>query len=274
MAIGYDRIWQVPVYLPYLQPDLSDEAIEAAESKLGVSLPSAYIDLLRVQNGGYIRLSLPETCNEVIAGIGPHFPSLKEVDWSEVSDWVSFDPEGLIPFDSDGHWHLCFDYRRSTGAPRISYIDIECDSEEVVAKSFEEYLDLLCFDDKREYVVTGGNDIEEIVTTLSNALKKRFELTGEDDNGYAQYRVRLGGSKFDPEWLWIAPNRVPRGFVRRDDPRYNQLKAKADGWGLRFPECPEASCTLTATEGVAEQVKLACSDAALNLIPVNDLLDS
>jgi cell wall assembly regulator SMI1 len=51
-----DRLWKVPVYLPYLQPPLTDAIVKQAESQLGVRLPRAYLDALRIQNGGSLRL--------------------------------------------------------------------------------------------------------------------------------------------------------------------------------------------------------------------------
>lgn len=53
-------VWRVPVYLPYLQPDLTDERVAEAERSLGVKLPEANLALLRVQNGGYLRRSVHE----------------------------------------------------------------------------------------------------------------------------------------------------------------------------------------------------------------------
>jgi len=67
-------IWRVPVYLPYLQLDLTDEAISAAERKIGYTLPQSFIALLREQNGGYIRYSLEDLPHEQIYGIGSSFP--------------------------------------------------------------------------------------------------------------------------------------------------------------------------------------------------------
>lgn len=46
-----ESIWQKPIYLPYLQPKLTDEIIEAAEQKLGYILPNELVELLKIQNG-------------------------------------------------------------------------------------------------------------------------------------------------------------------------------------------------------------------------------
>lgn len=55
MGATVDTIWSVPAYLPYLQPPLTDEAVASAEKELGLQLPIEYLNLLRKQNGGYIR---------------------------------------------------------------------------------------------------------------------------------------------------------------------------------------------------------------------------
>jgi hypothetical protein len=101
MRATADSIWQVPAYLPYLQPPLTDAAVAAAEAEIGYRLPDAYLDLLRRQNGGYIRYSLPESVHSVICGIGPYYPSLTEFDWVDCQEQVSFPLSGLVPFDGE-----------------------------------------------------------------------------------------------------------------------------------------------------------------------------
>ena len=129
MNANADNIWRVPAYLPYLQPPLTNDAVANAEEIIGYSLPEELLALLWKQNGGYIRLSLPEMVHDSIAGIGPHFPSLINFDWDEVQEYVSFQLQGLVPFDGDGHWHLCMDYRADSERPSVAYVDVECDSE-------------------------------------------------------------------------------------------------------------------------------------------------
>src|SRR5215510_10309603 len=129
MIANAENIWRVPAYLPYLQPPLTEAAIGSAEEELGCKLPPEYLNLLKKQNGGYIRYSLPKKVHDSIAGIGPHFPSLTGFDWDECQDDVSFQLAGLVPFDGDGHWHLCLDYRQNSTAPVVTYVDVECDRE-------------------------------------------------------------------------------------------------------------------------------------------------
>ncbi len=49
------HIWGVPVYTPYVHSQLTDDMIRGAEEKLGVTLPQVLLDLLKQQNGGYLR---------------------------------------------------------------------------------------------------------------------------------------------------------------------------------------------------------------------------
>lgn len=47
--------WQKTMYLPYAQLWLTDAALQATEAQIGYKLPAAWIALLRIQNGSYIR---------------------------------------------------------------------------------------------------------------------------------------------------------------------------------------------------------------------------
>ena len=62
-------IWRIPVYLPYVQPELTGEALAEAEQNLGIKLPKEYVELLRVQNGGYIRFTGRDGLNTVLYGV-------------------------------------------------------------------------------------------------------------------------------------------------------------------------------------------------------------
>ena len=262
-----DTIWQVPAYLPYLQPALTNDAIAAAEHNIGYRLPTEYLALLKRQNGGYIRFSLPEMVHDSIAGIGPNFPSLTEFDWSDSQQYVGFTLHGLVPFDGDGHWHLCLDYRENATAPSVAYVDIECDQQSRVANSFADYLALLRLDVDGEYVMAGVSDIEPVKSKLASLLATSFEPPDIWAHGYATHRAGLGSSD-SPEWVWISPNTVPRGFVRSDDPLYNELKDLMPGHAERFPGLPAHSYLLSATDGVRAKVIEACARCGLSVRPL------
>jgi len=268
-----DTIWQVPAYLPSLQPPLTDNAIGQAEHKIGFPLPMEYLDLLRLQNGGYIRLSLPEMVHDTITGIGPHFPSLAAFDWDERQEYVSYALNGLVPFDGDGHWHLCLDYRNDSECPAVTYVDIECDHQTDIASSFSEYLDLLRVDADDEYVLDAVSDIEAVKTQLSSLLDAQFDKPDTWEHGYPTERAALG-NKANPEWVWLSPNSVSRGFVRSDDPRYHELKQLMPGTALRYPEIPKDSYLLSATDGVRSRVLGACRKANLVTRPLRECVNA
>jgi hypothetical protein len=264
-----DTIWQVPVYLPYLQPALTGDAVRSAEEQIGCPLPREYLDLLRKQNGGYIRYCLPENVHNMIAGIGPYFPSLTAFDWEECQEQVSYPLHGLVPFDGDGHWHLCLDYRKNPRYPAITLADIECDEEMQIADSFAAYLALLPISVEDEYVVEAVSDIDKVKTDLSRLLGVPFDPPDTWAHGYPTERARLGTEQ-NPQWLWISPNTVPRGFVRENDRRCSELKDLMPGFAERFPELPPGSYILSATDGVRAKALDACNKSGLVVRPLRE----
>jgi hypothetical protein len=255
--------------LPYLQPALTDDAVQSAEEQTGYTLPKEYLDLLRKQNGGYISYCLPENVHNMIAGIGPYFPSLTAFDWEEWQEHVSYPLHGLVPFDGDGHWHLCLDYRKNRRAPAITLADIECDEETHIADSFAAYLAILRIRVEDEYVVEAVSDIDKLKADLSRLLGAPFDPPDTWAHGYPTERARLGTEE-NPQWLWISPNTVPRGFVRKNDRRYPELKDLLPGFGERFPELPRVSYILSATDGVRAKVLDACKKSGLFVRPLRE----
>lgn len=241
-----------------------------AEAKIGFTPPKAYLELLRVQNGGYIRYQLPDLVHEVIAGIGPHFPSLTDLDLDRGQDYVSFSLEGLVPFDGDGHWFLCLDYRGG-GEPRVTLVDIECDSEEVVADSFAGYLDLLELDVGENYfALVDVPDIDDVKRYLADDLSLTFDEPDAWAHGYLEHRANCSDSD-SPEWLWISPNLVPRGFVRPDDNRFDELRMLLPGTARRYNELGDRAYILSATDGVRERILNSLRNGSISFTPMNHL---
>lgn len=268
MTANADNIWRVPAYLPYVQPPLTEAAVASTERKIGCKLPTEYLNLLKKQNGGYIRYSLPKLVHKSIAGIGPYFPSLTGFNWDECQEYVNFRLTGLVPFDGDGHWHLCLDYRQQSVAPTVTYVDIECNRESPIAASFADYLGELRIDVGQEYVVEAVPDIENFKSELSAILGAAFDPPDTFAHGYPTHRARLGTTG-NPQWVWISPNVVPRGFVRRDDARYAELKDVMPGLASRFPEAPADGCILRATDAVRDRVVSACIRSGMRIHPLS-----
>lgn len=229
------KIWRIPVYLPYLQPALTDEIIIEAEKKIGYKLPKEYLELMRIQNGGYIRYTIEDTPHSQIYGIGPYFSSILGFEGlKEYEGALSYEVDGLIPFDGDGHWNICLDYRKNKIDPEITYIDTETDHQKNIAKDFKEYLSLLKLNIDDLFVIDNGASIEALVKEISEVAQITF---GEPDyfaHGYPIYK-----SKYKDSWVLIRPNKVPAGFVRKNHERYNELKEMMKPYALCWPELTE-----------------------------------
>ena len=208
-------IWQVPKYLPFIQPDLTEDLIKQAELKIGFKLPEKYLELLKFQNGGYIRFTLKDTIHRQIFGIGPNYPSIIDYEWLKDYEDLSFDTINLFPFDGDGHWNICLDYRKNKINPEITYVDLEEDFEKLIASNFDEYLNQLELETGNEYVIETNYTIESTIQKISEIAKIEFEEPDFWTQGYPIYR-----SNFHECWVWISPNNVKSSFIRENDPRY------------------------------------------------------
>lgn len=235
-----NTIWRVPRYIPFIQPILSEEDVVNAEKKIGYKLPLELVNILKIQNGGYIRFTIKNIPHCQIFGIGPNEPSLINNGWS-VCEIV-----GLIPFDGDGHWCLCLDYRENKIEPKITYIDIENNTEKIIAENFNDYLLLLEIETKDIYVIATDLAITEVIQDISRIMQIDFELPDSFAHGHPIFR-----SKYKNSWVWLSLNKVPRSFIRSNDVGNIELKSNED-MALRYPEIPEKS-VLIRMSGVNER---------------------
>lgn len=262
------NIWAVPKYLPYVQPELTDEILENAEKKIGFKLPTELIEILKIQNGGYVRYKLMEAPHEKIMGIGPYFPSLTDIDWTYHKEYVSFELDGLIPIDGDGHWHICLDYRDNKENPKIFWINTECDDQEEIASSFADFLELLELDIENELVIETNNSIETIAKTIEKILKIKFEASEYFNRGYANYR-----SKYKNSWVWLTPNKVPAGFIREDDERFHDLKDQMNVFSVRFPEISDTSLFLElSNEKLNTEIINKLTEHKIAIKPITEII--
>ena len=144
----------------YTGPPLTDEMVEAAERRLGVKLPAAYVALLRVRNGGQpVRHCHPTTFPTswapdhidigAILGIGGN----RGIDADTygtpssiymVREW-GYPDVGVVICDtpSAGHDTVMLDYT-SGGEPAVVYVDeYEPRVARRIADSFAQFLDNL-----------------------------------------------------------------------------------------------------------------------------------
>lgn len=263
------NIWSVPKYLPYVQPELTPELLEQAQKQIGYKLPEKLVEILKIQNGGYIRYKIAETPQEQIMGIGPYFPSLTDFDWAESKQYVSFELDGLVPLDGDGHWYICLDYREHQEDPQVTWIDLEGDHQEKLADSFAEYVELLTLDvNEGDLVIQTEHSIEENAKQIEQILEIKFDAPEHFNSGYASYR-----GKYKDSWIWLTPNQVPAGFVREDDKRYHELKEQMSFSSVQYLDIPEKDLFLfLSEEELNSEVMKKLSKHDIKITPITELL--
>lgn len=140
-----------------VQPPLTEETVREAERVLGVTLPSALLDLLRVQNGGIVAAdhgafptSQPTSWSEehvpfhALMGIGPRdqMTSLLDTPYL-VTEWGL--PSPIVLLSGDGHCWIALDYRSCgpDGDPSVTWFDTELDTELPLASDFRTFVEEL-----------------------------------------------------------------------------------------------------------------------------------
>jgi hypothetical protein len=136
----------------YNHPPLTDDMVAQAEARLGVRLPQALIDLLRVQNGGYTQgfahpMQQKTTWAEDhvplddLAGIvldPQHETAQNLLDTGYLTQEWGLPPHQVL-LSGDGHYWITLDYRNGPD-PSVAWIDVECGEDLQVAGSFAEFL--------------------------------------------------------------------------------------------------------------------------------------
>jgi len=130
-------VWRVPAYLPYVHAPLTDETVKAAEAELGVTLAGILSRTAARTERGLFALQVAEIHSRAAVGHGEGYPNILEQRvWLDLDE--AEQPKGgelLVPFDGDGHWYMCLDYRapRPHAEPTVSYIDVEIGEQSPIA---------------------------------------------------------------------------------------------------------------------------------------------
>lgn len=157
MTINMTEFWDSNYYD---NPPLTDKMIQQAENELGVILPVSFLDLLKIQNGGYTK--------------GYAFPMIKKTTWADnhvpltelfgivldkksdsahnimLSGYMTQEwglPNKQVLLTGDGHWWITLDYRQGD-IPTVRWIDSECGEDIHVANSFDDFYNGLVSEDE------------------------------------------------------------------------------------------------------------------------------
>jgi hypothetical protein len=139
-------------------PPVDDVLVRWAEKKLGRQLPPSLVELLRQQNGGYLRRWLFPTVVKNYSGDGfvpvDYLAGISRDEDAHNSllataymtrEWGL--PDGLVLLSGDGHTWIALDYRHGTAEPTVSFIDAEMGQEIPLAPTFSAFIDQLVKED-------------------------------------------------------------------------------------------------------------------------------
>gem|GEM_PF-2614048 len=167
-------IWNDTPDDPNRLPALTEDVLNEVETRLGVKLPMDYLEVIRVQNGGYVeQRDLPVVWNglddialvDSIAGVGLHRGLIESK--ALLTEW-GVEDERLIAFAGDGHFFLAFDYRDGSD-PNVAFIDTDTEQIDILFDSFSQFSEALTTVDMEMYAevmpepVTGMADGEPLL---------------------------------------------------------------------------------------------------------------
>lgn len=201
--------------------DATDAEIAPTEKALGVKLPRAYVAVLKVRNGGLLRLNRFKLKGDAkkqldrkyvpVGGIPGVHPTdghaLSQIAALAKHEWEV--PDGLVAFDGDGHTWVCLDYRESgpDGEPRVTYLDLEEEQECVLAETFEVFLKGLYRD---------AESLSPALIALDSVARKPAEI-GKVllDLGFVEHQFEgYANPNFPrpPTWTWSKYNGRIQGW--------------------------------------------------------------
>ena len=155
MGINKDKFWDTE---HNTHPALTDAMVKSAEAKLGVKLPNRFIELLKIQNGGYTKgfafpMTQKTTWSENHVPLSDLFGIIVDKDTESFQNIMQTEymtkewglPEKQVLLTGDGHWWITLDYRTGDN-PVIMWIDVECNEAIKIADNFDQFVDGLVSD--------------------------------------------------------------------------------------------------------------------------------
>lgn len=228
----------------YLNPPhpVSDELIERLERERGFVLPPSYIELLKIQNGGYIRKNLflfdvdQEQHIESLAGIGEDRNGGRDL-LVPVNHpvFVGEDVSLILPFDYCNYGYTALDYRTCgpNGTPGI--ISLSVLEPPLIISKVADNFDVLLKGLQRgenQYIfafAVNPEDLSDLVSRLQKNLKARVSVPDPGDMPSYRFWVQ---SEEKEEFFYMEPN---INYATH----YDGEKVLSRPAGLEFPEFPE-----------------------------------
>lgn len=265
--------WKHPLYLPYVKLPLTDDRLEAFEQEIGYQLTEAMVDLFCVQNDGYSRYGFDGLPFDMVWGIGENFPTLRllsrefeEYEPKELG--IRFSLDGLLAFDGDGHYYWCLDYRETPERPQVTFVDLENDDVQIIAESFEAFLQQLVLKTQETWVICSDKPLSELALVFQSHISMEIEVSDKEADGYDSYRFML---KHDD--IFLEPNRVPYVFARQNEGGYADLALYDGKMAQRYPELPaEYSLLMIDNPDLADRL-IDTLKGVLDIVPLESLIE-
>ncbi len=178
-------IWQTDNDYGRLEP-LTDELVEIAEEKLKIKLPSTYINILKQQNGGYMKYNahpsdVPTSWADDhvnvdhLFGIGTG--KEKGILESEylIGEWDL--PKNVVLISGEGHSWIALDYRSRKTEPSVILIDVDAEQIIELAPNFDSFLNGL-YEESVEFEDEPTDDIQRqwTITEINDTFSDDNEL--------------------------------------------------------------------------------------------------
>lgn len=242
-------------------------------SSVGYKLPRAMVDLLRVQNDGYSRYKFEGLPFEMLWGIGNNFPTLtllsrefQEFEPEELG--ISFSLDGLIAFDGNGHYYWCLDYRENPEMPQVTFVDLENGEYQIIADSFEVFLQTLVLKTEDMWVICSDKKLSELVIIFQSLFSVEIESFDKEAYGYESYRLM-----FEQDDVFLEPNLVPYAFARPNEGEYADLLLYDGQIAQRYPEIPAEYSLLNIYEPELADHLIEKLRGVLEIVPLETFLD-
>ncbi|WP_282154571.1 SMI1/KNR4 family protein [Cytobacillus gottheilii] len=142
------KIWKNSYDVHVVLEPLTKDDIELAENIFNVHLPENYINLLYIQNGGYlvsnyVRVNFDTDWGENIAYIDSLNGIKKDRGIMETNSLLAewgVENKNYIIISGDGHYFIVLDYSKGNKDPFVSHIDTETNVINIMFTSFDEFI--------------------------------------------------------------------------------------------------------------------------------------